>query len=306
MVRLHVVLVRCDEQLGRVLNQLQSFPDVGFTIYQKESARCGKHHKLPSLLPPNGAVRSMSINLGRECSGYLQYLYDEYERLPRLTAFLQWNAEMHMPVPLSVTIGTLRNFTGGFVALSKNSFEGRWPAPCEPKDQSKALRMCADHYWQAAAGSSPSAMTTPPAPTRFRFYANGLFAVARERLHRHPRSLYKLLLDRMLGRAPLACLGGAHHAFASWTNSSGLVRAEADCLMLEKMWHIFFGEEPALAPPDVYNEMRFPAAARSAWGKYGQRPVRTGRNECPEIKEDLHPPASGVLRSHHRDQRRAR
>ena len=291
MPGLHVVLVRCDEQLGRVLNQVQSFPDVAFTIYQKESARCGKHHKLPSPLPPNGAVRSMPMNLGRECSGYLQYLYDEYERLPRLTAFLQWNAEMHMPVPLAATIGMLSNFTGGFVALSKNSFEGRWPAPCEPKDQSKALRMCADQYWRAASGSLPGAggMTVPPAPTRFRFYANGIFAVARERVHRHPRSLYKLLLDRMLGRAPLACVGGAHHAFASWSNSSGLVRAEADCLMLEKMWHMFFGEEPALAPPDVYNEMRFPAAARAAWGKYGQRPVKTGRNECPETKEDLHP-----------------
>ena len=292
---LHVVLVRCNEPAGRVLNQLRDLPNTEFTIMQKHTLRCNLH-QLPSPLPPNGAMRQIPRNLGRECSGYLQFLYDEYDRLPPLTAFLQWNAEMHMPMPIAFSLRALLNFTGGFVALSKNSFEGIWPAPCEPPDQAKALTTCASHYWQLATQpasitgidgslSSPLPSRAAPAvatPTRFRFYANGLFAVSRERVRAHPRSLYKLLLDRMLGREALACVGGVHRPFASWANSTGLVRAEADCLMLEKMWHVFFGEDPTLAPPEIYNEMRFPKAYRD---KYAPgRSVRAGRIECTDQK----------------------
>ena len=52
--------------------------------------------------------------------------------------------------------------------------------------------------------------------------------------------------------------------------------------MLEKMWHVFFGEDPTLAPPEIYNEMRFPKAYRD---KYAPgRSVRAGRIECTDQK----------------------
>ena len=302
-VALHVVVVRCNEPIGRVIHQLGSLPNVVFTVMQKQTARCNLH-PLPTL-PTRGEMRIMPQNLGRECSGYLQFLYDEYDRLPALTAFLQWGAEMHMPFPLDVSLRALGNFTGGYMALSKNSFEGLWPAPCESRDQTKALNACAGHYWRMAStrrrtgggkGGRPGSRderggdgsgerfgtmeSSADAPSRFRFYANGMFAVARERVRAHPRSHYKLLLDRMLGRAPLACVGGVHRAFAPWANASGLVRAEADCLMLEKMWHIFFGENPTLAPPDTYNEWRFPPSYRDAYT--GGRRIRAGRIRCAE------------------------
>lgn len=290
---LHVVLVRCNEPVGRVLTQLRHLQNTAFTVMQKQTSRCNLH-PLPHPLPSNGEIRIIPQNLGRECSGYLQFIHDNYDRLPTLTAFVQWNAEMHMPMSLSLSLGALLNTTGEFVALSKNSFEGAWPSPCEPPDTAKALKSCARHYWEIATANrrSPhwlSESLSPPTgahigassePTHFRFYANGLFAVSRERVRFHPRSLYKMLLDRMLGRHPLACIGGAHRAFAPWANSSGLVRAEADCLMLEKTWHILFGEDPTLAPPQAYNDWRFPSAYRieHAHGK----PVRAGRIECAD------------------------
>ena len=135
-----------------------------------------------------------------------------------------------------------------------------------------------------AGGRSAVGDAAATAPGRFRFYANGLFAVARDRVRAHPRSRYKLLLDRMLGQAPLACVGGVHRAFAPWANASGLVRAEADCLMLEKMWHMFFGEDPTLAPPDTYNEWRFPQSYRDAHAA-GKR-MRSGRITCKEPGTD--------------------
>ena len=281
--KLHVVLVRCDEPIGSMLIKLESVYRTTFTIYQKQRGRCGRH-PLPAELPISIDVRMMPHNLGRECVGILQYLHDEYGRLPPLIAFLQWGAELHLPLPLPLTLAALHNFTGGFMALSKNSFEGNWPVPCEDADQSKALRACADEYWyyttRAQLHSLPPQSQEAKPPVKFRFYANGMFAVARDRVRAHPQGFYKLLLDRHLGLAPLACVGGAHHrAFAPWANSSAFVRAEADCLMLEKTWHLAFGESPTLPPPAVYNEMRFPAAWRKANLKHAQV-VRASRIQC--------------------------
>ena len=278
--KLHVVLIRCDEPVGNMLQKLQFVNETTFTIYQKQRGRCGRH-QLPTELPSNFDVRMMPFNLGRECIGILQYLYDEYTRLPPLIAFLQWGAELHMPLPLSLMLTALHNFTGGFMALSKNSFEGRWPVPCEDADQSKALIACADEYWDYITRVHQlSKLSVVGPPTNFRFYANGIFAVSRERVRAHSRGFYKVLLDRHLGHASLICVGGARHqAFATWANSSALVRAEADCLMLEKIWHIAFGESPMLATPAVYNEMRFP----TAWRKVNLKPsqvVRSNRIQC--------------------------
>ena len=41
----------------------------------------------------------------------------------------------------------------GYVGLSKNSFEGRWPSPCEPPRHVAAFAACADSYWREAAGA---------------------------------------------------------------------------------------------------------------------------------------------------------
>ena len=58
-----------------------------------------------------------------------------------------------------------------------------------------------------------------------------------------------------------------------WTNSSRLVPAESDCLMLEKLWHVLLGEPVVMPPPAAYN-----AQLRN----YGGR-ARVGHIKCTPL-----------------------
>lgn len=140
--RLLVVLVRCHEGPRCILQQLfqQSVP---FLVYQKQAGRCGGAVPLPAGAEP--AIRTtMQHNLGRECAGYLRYIVDHYDDLPRMTAFLQMGSLMHMPFQAHIwqNIGFLRGnatHTPQFAGLSKNSIEGEWPAPCEDREKVSSL-----------------------------------------------------------------------------------------------------------------------------------------------------------------------
>jgi hypothetical protein len=92
--RLLIVLVRCNEPLGHVTQQLRAAA-LPYLIYQKVAGICNSRP-----LPPAEAAhaRMIPFNLGRECIGYLQFMSEQYNSLPRMTAFLQWGAEMHMPL----------------------------------------------------------------------------------------------------------------------------------------------------------------------------------------------------------------
>ncbi|KAL3895579.1 MAG: hypothetical protein SGPRY_013479, partial [Prymnesium sp.] len=247
MHSLLLVLVRCDEPLSPVLKQLRSLP-FPYLIYQKVGGGCNRH-----ALPDSEASRTrlLPLNIGRECIGYLQYITDEYTNLPPAVAFLQWGAETHMPfrgLGLGVNLHYLVNSSAGFVALSKNTFEGVWPAPCEPASILPAFASCSDAYWWELTTDGPLAGSLPP--RRLRFFANGIFAVTAERIRQHPRSFYRELLSRLSGDAPLRCVDGkAYRAFHN-RNSSGIVKAEVDCLVLEKLWHVMFGEPAMLPAPE--------------------------------------------------------
>ena len=269
-----VVFVRCHEPPRCMLQQLQA-QRVPFLVYQKEAGRCGNATGAPSGWShgPGVHVRTLAHNLGRECSGYLRFIVEHYDDLPRVTAFLQMGALMHMPFP-SALWANLRFLRGNathpppaFAALSKNAIEGAWPGPCESRQKLAAFEGCAGEYWRELA-------RTADAPPGFlRFYANGLFAATRRRIRAHPRALYAAMLDRLEGRAPLRCvhpaasrggLGrsrevpgwsreGLHGGYVEWSNSSRLVPAESDCLMLEKLWHVLLGEPAVMPLPAEYN-----------------------------------------------------
>ena len=275
-----VVLVHCAEPLHGVVRQLRD-ARVPFFVYHKGSPRC--RAPAASDVEP-GVLVTLPHNLGRECSGYLRFIVDRYERLPRTTAFLQAGAEMHLPFTrgLMHTLRPLLNTTAGYVGLSKNSFEGAWPSPCEPRGHVAAFAACARAYWGEVAGDA----FTPP-PRRLRFYANGLFLASASRIRARPLALYERLLDRLEGRAPLRCVDARDKrlaAYAPWANeTSRLAPAEIDCLMLEKLWHVLLGEQPVLPPPAEYDAGggRYTAAdiadAQRRGGKH-----RAGRIECPE------------------------
>jgi len=212
-----------------------------------------------------------------------------YDDLPRVTAFLQMGALMHMSFSSSLWAnlaflrGNATHQPPAYAGLSKNSIEGDWPGPCEDRQKVAAFKRCADDYWREFARTSDAP------PDFFRFYANGLFAATRRRIRAHPRALYAALLDRLEGRAPLRCAHpaaskgsravpgwsreGLHGTYVEWANSSRLVPAESDCLMLEKLWHVLLGEPAVMPPPAAYN-----AQLRG----YGGR-ARVGHIKCKPL-----------------------
>ncbi len=281
-----VVLVHCAEPLAGVLRALRAHR-VPHVVYHKTSARCRPPRR--DEVEPHGELVLMPHNLGRECSGYLRFIVERYERtLPRMTAFLQAGAEMHLPFShggLWPSLRPLLNSTSGFVGLSKNSFEGHWPAPCESGRQLPAFLACHELYWSELSADGPEAGRPPP--TTFRFYANGIFAASAERIRRRPRELYERLLDRLEGRAPLRCVHPSdprHAAYAPWANQTDRIApSEIDCLMLEKTWHVLFGERATMPPPEEYNAVggRFSAADMEWSSSHGSR-LRAGRIRCAE------------------------
>ena len=278
-----LVLVRCNEPYATVVQQLRA-ARLPYIIYQKEGGMCNKRR-----LPESEAASSRLIpfNLGRECVGYVKFISDYYHELPRMTAFLQWEAEMHMPLRghgLPANVAFLRNVSSGYVALSKNVFEGPWPAPCEPAKSIPAFASCSASYWQEAA--SAGAQAGAPPPDRVRFYANGMFAASADRIRRHPRAFYRRLLARFSGRTPLRCVDGNVFRPFHNRNASGVVRSEVDCLVLEKLWHVLLGEPPMMPPPAEYDQLRFPpsylATVGSLPGASRKRVARplTGQQTC--------------------------
>lgn len=76
---------RSDIVSNGVLHMLRAHR-LPFIIYHKSSARC----RPPRLVDvePYGELVLMPHNLGRECSGYLRFIVERYERtLPQMIAF---------------------------------------------------------------------------------------------------------------------------------------------------------------------------------------------------------------------------
>ena len=194
-----VVLARCSEDAAHIFLLLRK-AHLPYLIYQKTG---GCSYKLPS--SEARYARYMPHNLGRECSAHLAFIVDNYDNLPHRTAFLQIGFLLHMSfTKFEPNLAFLRSTTLPYVALSKNSFEGDFPAPCESQRNLPAFRACADTYWSHLSRGGPE--TGQPPPTFFRFYANNLFAVTAERIRARPLRLYQSVLDRLEGRAPLLCV----------------------------------------------------------------------------------------------------
>ena len=240
-----VVFARCSESGGSGIRDLTTL-GVPFRVYQK--APCNNSHTFHTLaqLPP-ASVRMLDYNAGDECSAYLQYIHDEYDQLPAGVVFLQYASE-HQQM-LSTVSSTVRTAAAalerlGYVALSRHTFEGRWPAPCEHAGKQQTFARCSAAIYKD--------MDVPP-PATFRFYANGLFAVTRERIRQRSRSWYADMVSRLSGRAPSRCDGpDTRRRVGAATKLVG------DCHVLEKSWHVLFGERPTLPAAHAYDGLRAP------------------------------------------------
>lgn len=192
----------------------------------------------------------MTHNRGDECSAYLHYIVHAYDHgLAPLTLFVQYGAENQLMLPSVVrtakaAIASMRRYELGFLPLGRHSFEGRWPAPCEAVGKQATFRRCSEALWRADLGVS-----TPP--RSFRFYANGLFGVSRERIRARPREWYIRMLRALSGEAPSRCDGPDTRRRPGATT-----RLVGDCHVLEKAWHVVFGEHPMQPKPERYNVLR--------------------------------------------------
>lgn len=250
---LTVVFARCSER-GAV-RELRA-AGVPFLVYQKRPCNHTRGAKIMEEL--SSAVRWMPHNRGDECSAYLQYIADEYDALPPAVAFMQFGSEQQQLLSTVLKTAQLAAESVqrlGFVALGRHSFEGAWPAPCEASGKQRTFRRCSERFWSDDLGVTP--------PRAFRFYANGLFAVTRERIRRRPKRFYATLAARLAGETPSRCDGPDTRAMKGAAS-----RLVGDCHVLEKSWHVLFGEGPTLPTPREYGPLRSPRIATRPGGRF--------------------------------------
>ena len=87
----------------------------------------------------------------------------------------------------------------------------------------------------------------------------GLFAVTRARVLSRPRAFYERLAAELNGVERPTCDGADTRALG--TVSKKARRSVGDCHLLEKLWHVLFGEPAELPPPRAYNPLRAPGLA---------------------------------------------
>ena len=96
--------------------------------------------------------------------------------------------------------------------------------------------------------------------------SNDLFAVSRARIRSRSREWYGTMLERLSGRAPARC-DGADTRRLPGANS----RLVGDCHVLEKAWHVLFGEQPTLPPASEYDAMRAPNSTLRLGGRFYEK-----------------------------------
>ena len=251
-----VVLSRCSENGVATPHSLRA-AKIPFTVVQKECSAFRGNKTMAALktmvqASSDGSadVLFMDHNRGDECSAYLHYIVHAYEALPDFLVFLQYASEPQLMLSsVAKTALTARKAMVsrglGFMSVGRHSFEGQWPAPCEASGKQATFRRCSEQIWRHDFGVSP--------PKVFRFYANGLFAVARERVLSRPKAWYAEALARLSGRMQTRCDGPDTRR-----QPGAPTRLVGDCHVLEKSWHVLFGEPHTMPNPIIYNALRAP------------------------------------------------
>ena len=279
---LHVVLARCAES-SKAPSEL-SAAGVPWTVVQKGGVRCNSSRAAAraarsGLDAQHDHVRYLAHNRGDECAAYLQWVVDHYDELPELVAFVQFGAERQLLGPNLLT--TLRMVIGrarwlGYTALSRHSFQGAWPAPCEPAAKRRMFANCSAALWRRLAPTQP----TPP--RAIRFYANGLFVARADRIRSRPRALYAELAERLAGRAPSLCDVPDTRAHPPALRG----RLVGDCHLLEKTWHIVLGEPAVMLAAQSYDRVRTPQTTHGLPApRVGGRFVDGGGGKCRQADQ---------------------
>lgn len=170
-----------------------------------------------------------------ECSGYLGYLWSEYERLPEHMVFVHPDAPTHV-LPgnsniLDVTLSALvQHATLPFAHLGHNRLTLRW-------DEVVMRRL-----WRGVLGSS-----VVPGPSDVQTYCCSHFVVSRSRVQLRSRQFYSDALRFVTSYQSYLILG--HRATQIVQLDTEL---RAVCQQMQFLWHVIFGERLEL-PHRMYD-----------------------------------------------------
>lgn len=190
--KLVVVVPSLDGNLTGKLARVRNSSNLTYIVYQRQDP---------------GAAR-YSPNFGFEGGVHVQFVHDEYEDLPEVTAFLQDRAEQHNP-NIEQWLGCLREdmayapLTG--VRLLRRGLDV-W------RDQVGGRDAIVEQCWRnMLAAFDLSGLLPPRAKPTVGYYQGALFAASRAQLRLHPRSAY--------ARAHALLAGGdgrCHHGELQW------------------------------------------------------------------------------------------
>lgn len=188
-----------------------------------------------------------------ECGGFLNFIVDEYERLPKVSAFVHGNPRgdihegSHEPHGDPHIFSVIRHIAAdpskvvGYCSLNSKS---TWDAPGfgggfgwkETKNTWKE----AVRYMDPLRFGHLIAALTPmlQGEKTWMCFDSAQFAVSRERIHAHPLAFYQELLDWVRDADV-----GLDWLAQDWTGTlKGVSAEELKCGMLETAWHRIFGE----------------------------------------------------------------
>ena len=179
----------------------------------------------------NGAsritVEADADDWGHEATGYLRYLVEHYDRLPRTIAFVHGDALVHNGEVFTHWLPCLRPNWEGYTPLTGSYISDRaW------KDPESDRFVDAVNADLAAAGEHLRLPRTSGIATSF--FCCSHFAVSRAAVRAHTRAAYVILLEHLRRRE--------YWADAHLNLGTGRLAAGA----MEMLWHSIFGEARSL------------------------------------------------------------
>ena len=250
---LSVVVCHCRESLDWLVDV------VGFAgsfaklfVYEK----CGVQSVFPpeiTLMYPGGVFvipkSDIGPTRGDECTGYLDYIVTEYNRLSDHTLFLQADPDHHLFISyLNTVLSVIK--TGVDLPFLHLNFHRHYQTvtPCMRDVEARLF------------GVSPLALIGT--------YCCAQFIVAKERILQRHASFYINALAMVDGTLPDIC-------------SPTPPKRSSHCYVLEYLWHVVFGEVRYL--PHKPDDARLPLILRM---KFGNENVKTRWDDVEMTKNN--------------------
>ncbi|KAK3241548.1 hypothetical protein CYMTET_48697 [Cymbomonas tetramitiformis] len=229
-----VVLTRCAENVTRVQNDLKQ-AGIPYIIMQQNRAEklnkydgpCGR--SLSGGIREGGELVNLQGNMGNECRGYLRMILQWWDDLPERILFLQgYPYDQMLESNLPRLLSCLSRTAYGYVPVNKHMYYKKiFPFP-HTDGYTRDAHGCTKRYWTLASQGREQEF-----PGLISYYKGAQFMVSRERIKAVNKEVYQDISDRFEGRRITMCL---------WQFGKERLDTGADCMALERLWHVLFGE----------------------------------------------------------------